>query len=31
VLSATGAGADRAAIEGLLSPFHPVTIEERAL
>jgi molybdopterin-containing oxidoreductase family membrane subunit len=29
VLRATGAAADRAAVEGLLSSFHPVTIEER--
>ena len=29
VLGAAGASADRAAVEGLLSPFHPVTIEER--
>jgi molybdopterin-containing oxidoreductase family membrane subunit len=29
VVDATGASADRAAIAGLLSPFHPVTIEER--
>jgi hypothetical protein len=28
-LTATGAAADRAAVERLLSPFHPVTIEER--
>ena len=30
VLRATGAAADRAAVEGLLSPFHPVAIEERS-
>jgi molybdopterin-containing oxidoreductase family membrane subunit len=29
VLRATGATADRAAVEGLLSPFRPVAIEER--
>jgi hypothetical protein len=29
MVNATGAPADRAAIEGLLSPFHPVAIEER--
>ncbi|MEO8255989.1 MAG: quinol:electron acceptor oxidoreductase subunit ActD [Acidobacteriota bacterium] len=29
VLRATGAAADRAAVERLLTPFHPVAIEER--